>query len=145
VIAILLLLVQPITSIMLLSDTQVRNILLASYSLLAVPFTVYKFLTVRAHADVSKSGHLIWNFFGKDSVNPIVHIIWLFFFLFRFVYENKWGGFAFCAITLLISAINYKNDNSMWSMWCWVVNSVMIYYAFYLLLYLPFLEKSAIC
>jgi hypothetical protein len=130
---------------MLLSDTQLRNILLASYSLLAVPFTVYKFFTVRANTYVSKSGHLVWDLLGKDNRNPIVYFIWLCFFFFRFVYDNKWIGFAFYAIALLISAINYVNDDSMWSMWCWVVNSIMIYYAFYLLLYLPFLEKSAIC
>jgi hypothetical protein len=145
VIAMLLILVQPITSIMLLTNIQLRNILLASYSLLAVPFTIYNLLMVHSYSDVSKSGHLIWNFFGKVSGNPIIYFIWLCFFFFSFLYEKMWPGLIFGIFTLVVSVINYKNDNSMWSMWCWVVNSVMIYYAFYLLLYLPFLEKSAIC
>jgi hypothetical protein len=145
IIAILLLLVQPITSLMMLSDTQLRNILLASYSLIAFPFTIYNLLTVHTHSDVSKSGHLIWNFFGKENRNPIIYFIWLCFFFFSFVYEKTWLGLIFGIFTLVVSAINYSNENSMWSMWCWVINSVMIYYAVYLLLYLPFLEKSAIC
>ena len=59
----------------------------------------------------------------------------------------KWlnVGMVFGFIVLVISFINYKNDNTAWSMWCWIVNSIMIYYAFYLLIYLPFLEKSNIC
>ena len=65
--------------------------------------------------------------------------------LFSFVYEKKWFGFMFALITLFISFLNYRKDNTMWSMWCWSVNSMMIYYAIYLLIYLPFLEKNDIC
>jgi len=142
IIAILLLALQPIASIMILSNIQLRNILLFLYLLLTIPFLIYKFSTQQVYVIISKSGHLQWKFFGG---NPIVWITWLFFFVFSLIYEKKWFGIIFAIVALIISYINYNNDHTVWSMWCWSVNSIMIYYAFYLLIYLPFLEKSNIC
>jgi hypothetical protein len=144
IMATLLLLLQPIASIMMiLSNIRLRNTLLFLYLLLAIPFSIYSFSTKHIHSVISKSGHLDWNFFG---VTPIISIIWLFFFLFSIIYEKKWFGIIFAIVTLVITFINYRNDNKVVeSMWCWIVNSIMIYYAFYLLIYLPFLEKSNIC
>ena len=144
IMATLLLLLQPVASIMMiLSNIRLRNILLFLYLLLAIPFSIYKFSTTHIHSVISKSGHLDWNFFG---VTPIISVIWLFFFLFSIIYEKKWFGIIFAIVTLVITFINYRNDNKVVeSMWCWIVNSIMIYYAFYLLICLPFLEKSKIC
>uniref|UniRef100_A0A6C0EW38 Uncharacterized protein n=1 Tax=viral metagenome TaxID=1070528 RepID=A0A6C0EW38_9ZZZZ len=142
IMATVLLLLQPIASIMILSNIQLRNILLFVYLLLAIPFSIYKFSTKHIHSIISKRGHLDWKFF---EATPIIWITWLFFFVFSFIYEKKWFGIIFAIVALIITFINYKNDNTAWSMWCWIVNSIMIYYAFYLLIYLPFLEKSIIC
>ena len=139
--ATILLLTQPIASIMLLTNIKLRNLLLFSYALLAIPFSLYKFSTKHIYTVVSNSGHLRWNYFDT----PFASIIWLFFFLFSFVYEKKWFGLIFGLTALIITFINYKNDNTIWSMWCWSVNAIMIYYAIYLLFYLPFLEKMDIC
>lgn len=138
----LLLIIQPIISIMIISNIKVRNLLLLFYLLLAVPYSIYKFFTKDIHTVISENGHLNWKFF---EITPLIWSGWLFFFLFSFVYEKKYFGLIFGLITLFISFINYKNDHTVDSMWCWSVNSIMIYYAFYLLIYLPFLEKSNIC
>lgn len=143
IMATLLILLQPVASILILSNIQLRNTLLFLYLLLAIPFSIYKFSTRYVHSVISKSGHLDWKFV---ETTPIILIIWLFFFLFSIIYEKKWIGVIFAIVTLIISFINHKNDATVvGSMWCWVVNSIMIYYAFYLLIYLPFLEKSNIC
>ena len=142
ILATTLLIFQPIFSIMILSKKQLRNILLSVYILLAIPYSIYKFYTKNIYSVVSEKGHLKWKFFGTT---PIIWITWLFFFLFSFIYEKIWVGLGFGTILLCISYYNYKNDDTMWSMWCWAVNSVMIYYAFYLLIYLPFLEKRSVC
>jgi hypothetical protein len=138
----LLLIVQPIISIMILSNIKLRNLLLLFYLLLAIPYCIYKFFTNNIHCIISESGHLRWKFF---DTTPLIWIVWLFFFLFSFIYEKKYFGLSFGLITLFISFINYKNDHTMWSMWCWSINSIMIYYAFYLLIYLPYVEKMNIC
>lgn len=137
-----LLIVQPALSIMILSETHLRNILLFSYLLLALPYSIYKFYIKRVYTVVSESGHLTWKFF---DVSPFISAIWFFFFSFSFFYEKNWVGIGFGFIALLLSFLNYYNDQTMWSMWCWVVNSVMIYYAVYLLMFLPFYEKCSIC
>ena len=142
ILATVLLIIQPIISIMIISNVQIRNLLLISYLLLAIPFSIYQFSVNHIHSVIGKSGHLKWEFF---HTTPIIMFMWLFFFLFSFVYEKKWYGLSFGLITLIINYINYKNDNTMWSMWCWSVNSIMIYYAIYLLIYLPFIEKMKIC
>jgi hypothetical protein len=142
IMATLLLLLQPIASIMILQNVELRNLLLTSYLLFATPYSIYKFSNKNIHSVIGESGHLRWKFFES---NPIILLIWLFFFLFSFIYEKHWFGIIFAIFTLIITFINYNNDHTVWSMWCWSVNSIMIYYASYLLIYLPFLEKSNIC
>lgn len=142
ILATLILFMQPIVSLMIMTNKKIRNLLLVSYLLLAIPFSIYNFSTNHIHSVIGESGHLRWRFF---NTNPIVWIIWIFFFLFSFFYEQNWFAFIFGFMTLIIAFLNYKNDHTMWSMWCWSVNSIMIYYAIYLLLYLPFLEKMSVC
>jgi len=140
--ATMLVIIQPVVSIMILSNIQLRNTLLILYLSLAIPYSIYKFSTKNIHSVISERGHLRWKFF---EITPIIWFVWFLFFTFSFIYEKKWFGLIFGIVALLITFINYKSDHTMWSMWCWSVNSIMIYYAFYLLLYLPFLEKSEIC
>lgn len=127
---------------MILQKTQLRNLLLFVYLLGAIPFSIYQFSTRRIHTTVSKSGHLIWNYF---NAYVITWIFWLFFLLFSFFYQKNAGAAIIALITLLIAFFNYRKDNSVGSMWCWGINSIMIYYAAYLLIYLPFLEKNSVC
>ena len=136
ILAVLLLLFQPIASMMLISDIKIRNTIIAIYTVLAAPYSIYKFSTENVHSVVS-DGHLQWKFFN-------IHIVfWLFFFLFGFVYEKYWVLIGLAVFLLLIVYYNHVKHNTAGSMWCWAVNSIMIYYAFYLLFYLPFKEKNA--
>jgi hypothetical protein len=142
ILATIILFMQPIASLMIVTNKSLRNLLILSYLFLAIPFSVYNFSTNHIHSVIGESGHLRWKFF---NTNPIIWITWIFFFLFSFLYEQIWFAFLFGFITLFITYQNYKKDHTMWSMWCWSVNSIMIYYAIYLLIYLPFLEKISIC
>jgi hypothetical protein len=139
----LIIVIQPIISIMILSNIPLRNILLMAYLPLAIIYSIYNFSTKYIHSVVSKNGHLIWNFWGWFT-NKHTEIVWLFFLLFSWVYEKKWTGIIFGFTTLILSFINYNSGNTIWSMWCWLINSIMIYFAIYLLIYLPFLEKMVI-
>jgi hypothetical protein len=90
-------------------------------------------------SQLSNRGHLEWLFF---DTNMLLFMGWLFFFLFSFIYTQNFYGFLFGIVLFLISYYNYYKDRTIGSMWCWVVNSSMIYFAFYLLMYLPFCEKE---
>ena len=140
--ATLLITSQPIFSLMILSNIPLRNILLGVYLLLAIPFIIYKFFTKDIHSEVSKSGHLRWIFF---ETTPIHWIIYLFFLLFTFFYNKTILGLFFAFITLSFSFYNYLQDRTIGSMWCWIINIVMVYYAIYLLIYLPFCERKRFC
>jgi len=89
------------------------------------------------NSSVTKLNHLHWNTLLNDN-EPVLIIIWLFFFLFPLLYHSSIFGFIFSSLTLLVVLYNYYNDKSFGSMWCWIVNSLMIYFAAYLLFYLPF-------
>lgn len=146
ILATLLVILQPIFSIMMVTNIQIRNLLLLGYSLLAFPYSIYKLSIENIHSVIGKNGHLQWNYFNNTPIMwVIVAFIWLFFFLFSLFYERKYTMLIFGIVTLIISFINYMNNHTIWSMWCWSVNSIMIYYAFYLLVYLPFLEKASLC
>ena len=143
IMAFILLLFQPIISIMILNDTNLKKWIIIMYVIYASTYSIYMFSTTRMYSSVSKMGHLKWPFLTQKE--PIFLIAWLFFFLFSFFYNKTYFGFIFGITTYLIILYNYYRDQSVGSMWCWVVNSIMIYYAVYLLIYLPFQEKNKLC
>jgi len=133
---------QPVFSLMVLSNISLRNILLTTYLLPGIPYIIYKTFTNDIHTAISKSGKLRWYFF---EASPLLVIIWTFYLLFAIVYEKYFMGILFGIGLLGLTYYNYKNDETYASMWCWIANSIMIYYAFYLLIVLPFYEKNSIC
>ena len=143
IIASIIVALQPAASLMLLSSTDLRNIMLGAYSALAIPYVVYKLFVVKTdpYSEISKQGHLSWRFLDTTLV---VQAVWFSFFLFSFIYEKIWGCIGFGMIALALSYYNYKTDQSMFSMWCWMVNAVMIYYAANLIFYLPYKEHFAL-
>jgi len=140
--AVLLLFCQPIASLMILQNVSLRNMLLIVYLLGAIPYSIYQFSRRYIHTTISKGGHLHWNFFTSYVSS---WMFWLFFLFFSLFYERKPTWFVFMLFTLYISYLNYMKDESLGTMWCWGLNSIMIYYALYLLIYLPFLEKASVC
>jgi len=142
ILATLLILLQPIASMMLLTNTKTLNILLSLYLFIAVPFASYIFFYDKKYSNITKNNHLDWsitNIFPKN-ISIFIALIWLCFFLFPLCNIKYFYRFLFGFLTLLVIAYNYYNDQSLASMWCWVVNSLMLYYATYLLFYLPFFK-----
>jgi hypothetical protein len=137
--ACILLFFQPFASLMMLSNHDLRNILITMYLLFGVPYTLYTILNKKFHSTVSPGGNISWNI----PMPNIVGWIWVFLFLFSFIYEQKWEFVLFLIITLFIFV--YKEITSAGSMWCWVFNSISIYFAVYLLFYLPFRENKSVC
>ena len=140
-IAVLLLLFQPIASVMILSNIEIRNVLLFIYLIVTIPYSIYMFSSKKMNSTV-KNGNLFWNFFESNAFS---WIFGLFFFSFSFFYEKKYKLIIFILALLVISYINYKKNGAVGTMWCWLANTTMIYYAIYLLLYLPFKEQNKIC
>lgn len=134
----LIILIQPICSLMIISDHTIRNILLCIYLAAAIPYAIYQFVTYDFKTLISQCGHLNWNL----NIGNVLFAGWTFFFLFSFFYEQKWLYFLIGLITLILILYKYHYDKTSSSLWCWLVNGVSIYLAFYLLFYLPFYEKK---
>ena len=137
--AAMLIFIQPVITLMMLPNISLRTNLIIAYLIFFVPYFTYKFITNNMLSRISNKGHLVWLFF---DTNPLLYFGWLFFFLFTFIYTQKIAGLLFGVILFFISGYNYYNDKTIGSMWCWIINLIMIYYAFYLLFYLPFDEKK---
>jgi hypothetical protein len=147
IIALLVLTIQPIFSMMLLSETNLRNLLLLIYTSLATPTLIHTFMNKNIHTSIGNGGHISWHFLADPFTKYrwFVWIIWLFFFSFSLIYDKRWFIISYSLISLAVICYNYYKYKSVGSVWCWSVNSIMIFYAFYLLIVLPFYEKANIC
>ena len=133
---------QPITTIMNISDSKIKKMLLFSYLGLFIPFGLINY-NKNIYSTISQNKHLNWNLINHDNkIAKIIQFAWMFFFLFPLFYEGHQFGFLFGVLTSSIMIYNYINDDSIESMWCWIVNLIMIYYAGYLLFYLPYIIKK---
>ena len=140
--AMLIIFFQPITTIMNISNITTKQILLISYLGLMIPFGLINY-NKNIYSTVSPNNHLNWNLINyENKFAKIICIAWFFFFLFPLFYQGHQLGFLFGIFTLCVMTYNYINDNTIESMWCWIVNSIMIYYAGYLLFYLPYISKK---
>ena len=140
--ATLLLIFQPIASNMLITNDIIRKRLLYSYLLFIIPLSIYKFNIKNINSTISGRGQLRWNrvLINNNFYSMLFGLIWLFFFLFPLFYIKYNFGFLFGLLTLIITTYHFYHDDTVGSMWCWIVNIIMIYYAVYLLLYLPFFK-----
>lgn len=138
IVASIILFIQPIASLLLLPDIPLKTNLSIAYSFIFIPYFTYKFVTNRMISQVSKKGHLEWLFI---DTNLFVFSVWLFFFLFSFFYNRTISNIIIALVLLYICIYNYYKDKTIGSMWCWAANLSMIYYACYILLYIPFFES----
>lgn len=140
-IALLIIFCQPITTIMNIDDEKIKKILFVSYLVLMIPFFILNY-NKNIYSTISSNKHLNWNLINHENkFTKIIGLAWIFFFLFPLFYQKHQFGFLFGILTLIMMSYNYMNDNTLESMWCWIVNFIMIYYAGYLLFYLPFIKK----
>ena len=141
--AMLIIFVQPITTIMNVSNVNMKQLLLSAYLILATPSSGYYIYNQHKniYSTVSSIGNLQWNNYDKNVYSNALMLFWLFFLLFPLFYEKYTSGLLFGILTLLIVAYNYSKYESVSSMWCWILNSVMLYYAGQLLFYLPFVKS----
>lgn len=130
---------QPIASLMLITEKQIRNYMVGTYTIIGTLYVLYIIHSKKFMSTVSKTGHLQWNI----KINHYYFWIWLFFLLFSFFYEKQ---FIFLFIALItLSIFVYKEYTSSGSLWCWFINSISILLLIYLLFYLPFCENKSIC
>jgi hypothetical protein len=137
----ILLALQPFTSLLLINDIKLRNNLLTMYSIPTLIFLIYTIFTTNIHTVISKSGHLVWKW--TNSKIPLLDIFALTFYLiflfFPIIYNKYYTVIAFLLLFFVIKYY-YDKDGSSNSLWCFFVNIIMLYFLAQILILLPFNE-----
>ena len=143
IIGVLLLLSQPIISLNLIEDPIQRNSLIKIYSIPAIIHVIYNINTYNIHTTISKKNHLKWDWQNTNILYSHLTLLYYLFFLTIPFYLNKnYITLVFGSISFLISLYLYKKDGSFGSIWCYFANLLTFYYAFLILIYLPFIKSQ---
>ena len=139
-------LLQPISFLLLLSY-QYSSIRFGSWLALYVAVFVivfgYKLFsnTIDFTTTVGQNGHLNWNWNDLHGAEYMISVLY-FVVCFSAVFVLPWITMYFLLL-LLLSVFIYGNTFN--SMWCWIVNSVMLFFLIKILFVLPFKEYRALC
>jgi hypothetical protein len=146
----LLLFLQPIASLMLLEKDSLQTTLIFGYLLFSLSILLFEIYSQREKSwpsieksiliSVSPSGHLQWKQTNHPLFDNFTVFVWMCFFMFSFFYNGEIGTILFALILFVASVYGYYRDGSYKSMCCWVVNSIFLYFAFYLLIQAPFAD-----
>ena len=140
----ILLALQPFTSLLLLNDIKLRNNLLTIYSISTVLFLMYTMYTTNIHTKISKSGHLSWHW--TNSKTPLLTLLALIFyliFLFFPLVHNKYYQTLLLLFIFFVIKYYYDKDGSSNSLWCFFVNIIMLFFLIQVLMVLPLNEMTS--
>lgn len=119
-----LLWLQPIASILTL-NSQFFNPALQAYlglslvSLLFVSKEQYRMTR-------GENGHLVWHWLQNDSQTTLSLIIYFIFLLTPLFLSGNILLLGISLLTLIFSLYSFYKDNTWGSMWCWLVNYIVV-------------------
>lgn len=134
-ISLLLIVSQPIFSLLCIKDKNLLFPLLIGYSLFVV-YILSRWNTIDFRTIKSSNGHLSWKWLDF----PVIGIlIWMFFFFISFII-NKTYLYLISGLIIVIACYVLFHETQTWgSLWCWISNAVAI-----ILLYLVFSKDICI-
>jgi hypothetical protein len=139
----LLLSIQPIASLLLLTNIPLRNQLLVIYSIPAIIFVIYNLINTKIHTILSPSGHLAWKwtFYTETDklTDLIVKLFYLFFLFFAPIY-NKYYKSLILLFLYILFIYYFRKDGSAGSIWCLSVNVIILYFVIQILVVMPYNE-----
>ena len=137
----LLLTIQPIASLLLLKNIELRNKLLVAYSIPAFIFVVYNILKTNIHTIISPSCHLAWKW--TSYTNGLLQFLIVSFFLFFLFFSLLYNKYYYSLVILLLYFIfiyYFGKDGTSGSLWCLSVNSTVLYFLLQIIFVMPFYE-----
>ena len=84
-----------------------------------------------------ENGHLKWSWI---VIEPYVYFIWMFFLLFSFAMNRYYIAIA---LAIFLHIITNFSKGTGGSLWCWTIHFSMIFYAIYLLIFMPLQELNS--
>lgn len=130
ILGLLLISIQPIASLTMLNNIYLRNKLIGVYFIPTFIYILYQIKTKHIYTSISKLGHLKWNWtYNSSKLYSILIYIFYLFFLYISLFINKYYfGIIISLPLFIIMYYLYYTDGSAGSLWCWSINTVMVYY-----------------
>lgn len=120
----LLLLIQPLALLYTIPQIKIRNKLIALYIVIGA---IYKYFIKHTDYHISKSnGHLEWNWLRLNKITFIGLCIYFIFLFLPIIITKNWTILFVALLTLFTSLYYYHKYNTWGSMWCWIVNIIVV-------------------
>jgi hypothetical protein len=124
-----LLWLQPIASMLMIPSASLKTTMLSIYfivsligqSALWTKDTKKKYSMKRA-----ENGHLSWNFLSKEPRTYIELAVFFFFLFTPILLTGNLDLLVLAISTLGLSLYSYWHENTWGSMWCWIVNALVL-------------------
>lgn len=122
-----LLWLQPIASILTL-PTQSQEVPILIYTLLSVGLLSFEKKTLREKYTMvrAKNAHLSWGFLSHSVETYLQLSVYFLFLLTPLLLNNELYLLALVSGTLGVSLYTFYTSNTWGSMWCWIVNYIVV-------------------
>lgn len=122
-----LLWLQPIASMLTIPKEKVV-FPIAIYTLLTVAFLLFETKPLKEKYKMvrGENGHLTWGFINKNRETYIHLIVYFLFLLVPLVINKQFLLLSVVGLTLGISLYSFHKSNTWGSMWCWLVNYIVV-------------------
>jgi len=139
--------VQPLFMILLIPkkyDLLKKGLFLFYFSVLTI-VSLYKniYNPVSFKSSIDKNGHLYWTWVNLIHYEQIVFILYVLLIFVLLFTSPLYIYILFYLLFLFVSYGVYKN--TFGSMWCWISNSILLFFLIKILIVLPYLEKNKLC
>jgi hypothetical protein len=124
-----LLWLQPIASMLLIPSTNLKIAMLSIYTTLSLLYPlIMPNTTDKSHYSMkrAKNGHLSWQFLPKEPRTYLILAVFFFFLFVPILITKNLDLLAIALTTLGLSLFSYWRDNTWGSMWCWIVNGIVL-------------------
>jgi hypothetical protein len=144
---ILIRIIQPLCLILLIPDKylSIKYLSFFIYFILLIIISIYKYFynPVNFTTSVGKNNHLCWNWLDLNNFEYIIVILYFLLYISFFIKVPIitliiLGFFVYCYI-------KYYNTLTWGSMWCWISNSVLLYFLIQILFISPYNEYKMLC
>jgi hypothetical protein len=121
-----LLWIQPIASILTLRSVSTKQSMLVAYIGLSIIGQMLQD-TKEYSMTRASNGHLSWNWMSEQNLLSVSSLVVYMIFLFTPILLNAhYDLAAIAAATLGLSIYSYWRENTWGSMWCWIVNGIVL-------------------